>query len=87
MRACETLHSRTCEHGEVAQGHALEKFSLWVLGSGMQEQWEQKWLVSRISVLKEIPMVSDKAYSKTEENASMFPLNKSLTGFDYCGSI
>lgn len=62
-----TLHSRTCEHGEVEQGHTVEKkFSLWVLGSGMQEQWEQKWLVTGISVLKEIPMVPDKAYSKTE---------------------
>ena len=57
-RGCETLHSRTCGHGEVEWGHALQKkFSLWVLGSGMQEQWEQKWLGIGISVLKEIPMV------------------------------
>lgn len=55
---CETLRSRTCGHGEVERGHArVKKFSLWVLGSGMREQWEQKWLGIGISVLKEIPMV------------------------------
>lgn len=52
----------------------------------MQEQWEQKWLGIGTSVLKEIPMVWNKAYSKTEQNANMLPSNKSLTGFDYCGS-
>lgn len=61
-------------HGEVERGHALEKkFSLWVLRSRMHEQWEQKWLGTGISVLKEIPMVGNKAYSKTEQNANMLP--------------
>lgn len=52
----------------------------------MQEQWEQKWLGIGTCVLKEIPMVWNKAYSKTEQNANMLPSNESLTGFDYCGS-
>lgn len=53
----------------------------------MQEQWEQKGLEIGISVLKEIPMVWNKAYSKTEQNANMLPSNQSLAGFDYCSSI
>lgn len=87
-RVCETPRSRTCGDGEVEWGHALEKqLSLWVLGSGIQEQWEQKWLGIGISVIKEIPMVSNKAYSKTEQNAKILPSIQCLMGFDYCGSI
>lgn len=81
-RAHETPHSRSCEGGEMEKN-----FSLWVLGFGMQKQWEQKWLEIRISFLKEMPMIWNKAYSKTEQNAYILPSNKSLTGFDYCNNI